>query len=40
MAWIACSVNPHLHPIDSYLMKKHFSRKHGADAYYGQKPAQ
>lgn len=37
MAWIACSVNPHLHPIDGYLMKKHFSRKHGADAYYGQK---
>lgn len=36
MAWIACSVNPHLHPINEYLMRKHFNRKHGAGAYYGQ----
>lgn len=36
MAWIACSINPHLHSIDGYLMNKHFNRKHGPHAYYGQ----
>lgn len=36
MAWIARGINPLLHPIDSYLMNKHFQRKHGPDAYYGQ----
>lgn len=36
MAWIARGINPFLHPIDSYLMNKHFQRKHGPDAYYGQ----
>jgi L-ribulose-5-phosphate 4-epimerase len=24
-------------PVDKYLLKKHFLRKHGKDAYYGQK---
>ncbi len=37
MAWIARSINPGLKPIDGYLMDKHFMRKHGAHAYYGQK---
>lgn len=37
MAWIARGINPRLQPIDSYLMRKHFMRKHGPDAYYGQK---
>ena len=37
MAWIAHGINPQLHPIDSYLMNKHYLRKHGPDAYYGQK---
>ncbi|WAH51357.1 L-ribulose-5-phosphate 4-epimerase [Pseudescherichia vulneris] len=37
MAWIARGINPGLKPIDSYLMDKHFMRKHGAHAYYGQK---
>lgn len=37
MAWIARSINPHLQGIDDYLMNKHFQRKHGPDAYYGQK---
>ena len=36
MAWIARGINPDLKPIDSYLMDKHFMRKHGAHAYYGQ----
>ena len=37
MAWIARGINPQPHPIDSWLMNKHFQRKHGPDAYYGQK---
>lgn len=37
MAWIARNINPLLHGIDDYLMHKHFMRKHGPDAYYGQK---
>ena len=37
MAWIAQGINPQLKPIDSYLMDKHFQRKHGANAYYGQR---
>ena len=37
MAWIARGINPQLQPIDSWLMEKHFLRKHGPDAYYGQK---
>lgn len=37
MAWIARALNPNLRPIDGYLMDKHFSRKHGPDAYYGQR---
>lgn len=37
MAWIARAINPQLKPIDSWLMDKHFMRKHGPNAYYGQK---
>lgn len=37
MAWIARTINPQLKPIDRWLMDKHFMRKHGPDAYYGQK---
>lgn len=37
MAWIARGLNPLIKPIDSYLMNKHFQRKHGANAYYGQR---
>ena len=36
MAWIARSINPQLNHIDSFLMNKHFMRKHGPNAYYGQ----
>lgn len=36
MAWLASSINPGLNPIDRELMNKHFQRKHGPDAYYGQ----
>ncbi|WP_293649416.1 L-ribulose-5-phosphate 4-epimerase [uncultured Pantoea sp.] len=37
MAWIARGINPQLAEIDDYLMDKHFLRKHGPNAYYGQK---
>jgi L-ribulose-5-phosphate 4-epimerase len=30
------TVNPKAKPIDQSLLDKHFLRKHGADAYYGQ----
>ncbi|MCW0143925.1 L-ribulose-5-phosphate 4-epimerase, partial [Burkholderia pseudomallei] len=30
-------INPQLQGIDDYLMNKHFMRKHGPNAYYGQK---
>ena len=37
MAWLAQGINPQLKPIDGWLMEKHFNRKHGSNAYYGQK---
>lgn len=37
MAWMAYGINPQLLPIDPCLMKKHFQRKHGPNAYYGQR---
>ncbi|MBQ7552958.1 MAG: L-ribulose-5-phosphate 4-epimerase [Bacteroidaceae bacterium] len=36
MASIAYSINPNL-TMSQYLIEKHFSRKHGPNAYYGQK---
>lgn len=35
MAYIAYNINPGL-TMDQHLIKKHFYRKHGPDAYYGQ----
>jgi L-ribulose-5-phosphate 4-epimerase len=35
MAYIAYTINPQL-KMNEELVKKHFFRKHGADAYYGQ----
>jgi L-ribulose-5-phosphate 4-epimerase len=35
MASIACAINPQIRMNDE-LIKKHFCRKHGANAYYGQ----
>ena len=37
MAIKTVSINPQAHPIASKLLDKHFQRKHGATAYYGQK---
>lgn len=36
MAFIACSVNPQLR-MNEALINKHFERKHGTNAYYGQR---
>lgn len=30
-------LNPNIEPIDQYLLDKHYLRKHGPKAYYGQK---
>ena len=37
IAYIARSLNPHL-AMNPLLTRKHFERKHGKNAYYGQKP--
>jgi L-ribulose-5-phosphate 4-epimerase len=36
MAFVALAVNPDAAPISDVLRDKHFLRKHGAKAYYGQ----
>ena len=36
MALLSLSINPELQAIKQSLMDKHFLRKHGANAYYGQ----
>lgn len=37
MAYHTCSLNPEITPISQVLLDKHFLRKHGINAYYGQK---
>ena len=37
MAWITISINPSQSSIAEYLLDKHYLRKHGTNAYYGQK---
>lgn len=36
MAWHAAMLNKNLQPMQQELMDKHYLRKHGKDAYYGQ----
>ncbi|MFB3903068.1 MAG: L-ribulose-5-phosphate 4-epimerase AraD [Acidobacteriota bacterium] len=36
LAYITASLNPEGGPISPFLLKKHFTRKHGPAAYYGQ----
>lgn len=36
MALQTLSLNPDCKPIEKYVMDKHYFRKHGPDAYYGQ----
>ncbi len=37
MAATTFAINPDATAVDQYLLDKHYLRKHGADAYYGQK---
>lgn len=37
MNWHAMMLNPDLGPMQQTLLDKHYLRKHGANAYYGQK---
>ena len=37
MAFGSMALDPRLPPLDACIQEKHFSRKHGPDAYYGQK---
>ncbi|HXB69195.1 MAG TPA: L-ribulose-5-phosphate 4-epimerase [Candidatus Acidoferrales bacterium] len=36
MAWQTITINPAARPISEHLRDKHYFRKHGATAYYGQ----
>jgi len=37
MAMKAFQLNPNVQPVPQHLLDKHYKRKHGATAYYGQK---
>jgi L-ribulose-5-phosphate 4-epimerase len=37
MAYFTITINPNATEADSFLQDKHYLRKHGANAYYGQK---
>ena len=39
LAWCTITLNPEARPIDAALRRKHFLRKHGPGAYYGQRPS-
>lgn len=36
LAWASIQLNPAINSLPQYLLDKHFSRKHGPKAYYGQ----
>jgi len=36
MAWLSLQINPNAPRLKESLRRKHFERKHGKDAYYGQ----
>jgi L-ribulose-5-phosphate 4-epimerase len=38
MATATLTINPNQGPISKFLLDKHYLRKHGKNAYYGQKP--
>lgn len=37
MAFAAKQLNPQIESLPEYILKKHYNRKHGPNAYYGQK---
>jgi L-ribulose-5-phosphate 4-epimerase len=36
MAWHCMALNPQIRPMQQELLDRHYLRKHGKDAYYGQ----
>ncbi|HTW05871.1 MAG TPA: L-ribulose-5-phosphate 4-epimerase AraD [Acidimicrobiales bacterium] len=38
MAWLSVALAPDAPPIAAHVVARHFSRKHGPNAYYGQGP--
>lgn len=36
MNYITKTVNPNTEAVDKFLLDKHYYRKHGKNAYYGQ----
>lgn len=36
-AYLTFQINPEVDHLDQNLIQKHYQRKHGPDAYYGQK---
>ncbi|MDE3134331.1 MAG: class II aldolase/adducin family protein, partial [Acidobacteriota bacterium] len=36
MAFLTATLDPSAPPLDAVVRDKHFERKHGPDAYYGQ----
>jgi len=36
MALLTLTIDPHVKPLPEYIVKKHWERKHGPGAYYGQ----
>ena len=37
MAFLTLTINPDVKPLPEHIINKHWERKHGKDAYYGQK---
>ncbi|MCA9731139.1 L-ribulose-5-phosphate 4-epimerase [candidate division KSB1 bacterium] len=37
MAYVSRQLNQKMHPLPDYILRKHYNRKHGPNAYYGQK---
>ncbi|MFC1543733.1 L-ribulose-5-phosphate 4-epimerase AraD [Gemmatimonadota bacterium] len=35
-AWLTVALEPGIGPLEPWLVRRHFERKHGGDAYYGQ----
>lgn len=38
MAWGTLALDPNVQPVEQFLLDKHYFRKHGEGAYYGQPP--
>jgi len=36
MAWLTVMLEPGVAPLEAHIVQRHFSRKHGPAAYYGQ----